>query len=129
MAEYKAGLRAAGVKPPQDPAVSPVERARELRKVPEHRLEARLGLSKYNVDAPLQDEVVGMNQVKILLSQHIGAPAKASVAKGDRVEAGQMIGKPADGLSVGIHASISGKVVEVSDSYVIIQKAERKDVD
>jgi hypothetical protein len=35
-----------------------------------------------------------------------------------------MIGQPADGLSVGIHASISGKVAEVTDSYVIIHKAK-----
>lgn len=124
MAEYKGGLRRAGVKPPQDPVVTPVQPSRELRKVPEERLEARLGLSKYNVDAPLHDEVVPMNKVKVMLGQHIGAPAKAIVAKGDMVEVGQMIGQPADGLSVGIHASISGKVAEVTDSYVIIQKAK-----
>lgn len=123
MAEYKAGLRNAGVKMPQDPKVTPVLASREFRKVPEERLEARLGLSKYNVDAPLNDTVVPMGKVKILLSQHIGAPAKPAVSKGDMVEVGQMIGKPADGLSVGIHASISGKVAEVTDSYVIIQQA------
>ena len=124
MAEYKVGLRKAGVKPPQNPVVTPVQPSRELRKVPEERLEARLGLSKYNVDAPLHDEVVPMSKVKVMLGQHIGAPAKAIVAKGDMVEVGQMIGQPADGLSVGIHASISGKVAEVTDSYVIIQKAK-----
>ena len=31
-----------------------------------------------------------------------------------------MIAKPADGLSVGIHASICGKVTEVTDRYIII---------
>ena len=124
MLEYKGGLRKAGVKPPQNPVVTPVQPSRELRKVPEERLEARLGLHKYNVDAPLHDDVVPMNKVKILLGQHIGAPAKAIVAKGDMVEVGQMIGQPADGLSVGIHASISGKVAEVTDSYVIIHKAK-----
>ena len=123
MAEYKAGLRSAGVKPPKDPSVTPVQPSRELRKVPEHRLEARLGLSKYNVDAPLKDEVVQMGKVRILLGQHIGAPAKPVVKEGDMVEVGQMIGKPADGLSVGIHASISGKVVEADASHVTIQKA------
>ena len=126
MAEYKMILRKAGVKPPQNPHVTPVLPSRELRKVPEERLEARLGLSKYNVDAPLRNEVVSMRRVKVMLSQHIGAPAKPVVAKGDMVEAGQMIGRPADGLSVGIHASISGKVAEVTDAYVIIQKARQK---
>ena len=126
MAEYKAGLRKAGVKPPSDPHTAPVNAARELRKVPEQRLEARLGLSAYNVDAPLKDEVVPVNKVKILLGQHIGAPAKAVVAKGDPVKAGQMIGQPAEGLSVGIHASIDGTVTEVTASHVIIQRAGRK---
>lgn len=121
MAEYKAGLRKAGIKPPQNPKVTPVQSSRELRKVPEERLEARLGLSKYNVDAPLNDTVVPMKKVKVLMGQHIGAPAKPIVSKGDMVELGQMIGQPADGLSVGIHASISGKVAEVTGSYVIIQ--------
>ncbi|MDD3340443.1 MAG: 4Fe-4S dicluster domain-containing protein [Lachnospiraceae bacterium] len=124
MAEYKLGLRKAGVKVPQGVVPAPVQPSREYRKAPEERLEARLGLTKYNVDAPLNDTVVPMNKVKILLSQHIGAPAKAIVSKGDMVTVGQMIAQPADGLSVAIHASIDGKVVEVADSYVVIQKAK-----
>ncbi len=124
MAVYKGGLRKAGVKPPQGVVPSPVKESREYRKAPEERLEARLGLHKYNVDAPLSDTVVPMDKVKILLGQHIGAPAKAIVKKGDMVTTGQMIGKPADGLSVGIHASISGKVTDVGDSYIVISKTK-----
>ena len=54
------------------------------------------------------------------LSQHIGAPAKAIVAAGDTVTRGQMIAAPAQGLSVGIHASIDGKVTEVTDRHIVI---------
>ena len=54
------------------------------------------------------------------LSQHIGAPAQAIVKTGDQVTRGQMIAQPAQGLSVGIHASVSGKVTEVTDRYIII---------
>ena len=54
------------------------------------------------------------------VSQHIGAPAQAIVKTGDEVTRGQMIAKPADGLSVGIHASICGKVTEVTDRHIII---------
>lgn len=124
MAVYKGGLRKAGVKPPQGVVPSPVKESREYRKAPEERLEARLGLHKYNVDAPLSDTVVPMDKVKILLGQHIGAPAKVIVKKGDMVTTGQMIGQPADGLSVGIHASISGKVTDVGDSYIVISKTK-----
>ena len=57
MAEYKNGLRAAGVKPPKVEA-APVSPARELRKAPMKRLMARLDLVKYDAPAPLQDECV-----------------------------------------------------------------------
>ena len=61
-------------------------------------------------------------KVVIPMSQHIGAPARGIVKKGDRVSCGQMIGEAADGLSVGIHASIDGTVSGVTDSYIEIRK-------
>lgn len=122
MAEYKAGLRAHGIKPPQGVVPKPVGEEREYRKVPMERLMARLDLTKYNSEAPLNDEVADMKKVRILLSQHIGAPASPIVNVGDKVEAGQMIAQPGNGLSVAIHASISGTVTEVSEKYVVIEK-------
>ena len=88
-------------------------------------MEARLGLSKYNVDAPLQPDEYWkeeglIHKVKIMLGQHIGAPALAAVNPGDKVKRGQCIAKPADGLSVGIHASMDGIVREVTDKYILI---------
>ena len=120
MAEYKTGLRKAGLKPPADVLPAPVRESREYRKVPEERLMARLGLTRYDKDAPLKEELVQVKKVRILLSQHIGAPAQAVVKAGDEVTRGQMIAQPAQGLSVGIHASVSGKVTEVTDRYIII---------
>ena len=118
--EYKNGLRAAGIKAPTDPKVESVKPTREYRKVPEGRMKARLGLSKYNLPAPLQDTVVKMSHVVEKMSQHIGAPAQAIVSVGDEVTRGQMIAQPAGGLSVGIHASICGKVTEVTDRHIVI---------
>lgn len=122
MAEYKAGLRAHGVKPPQGVVPKPVGEEREYRKVPMERLMARLDLTKYDREAPLNGEVADMKKVRILLSQHIGAPASPIVNTGDKVETGQMIAQPGNGLSVAIHASISGTVTEVSEKYVVIEK-------
>ena len=68
MAEYKNGLRAAGIKAPQVQA-APVSPAREFRKAPMKRLMARLDLAKYDVSAPLQDECVAVGSVKIPLRQ------------------------------------------------------------
>ncbi len=122
MADYKAGLRAAGVRAPQDVVPKPVGAEREYRKVPMERLMARLDLTKYNKEAPLDNEVVDMKKVRIMLSQHIGAPAVAVVSAGDKVERGQMIAEPGKGLSVAIHASISGTITDVNEKYVVIEK-------
>ena len=48
------------------------------------------------------------------LSQHIGAPAKPIVKKGDRVLAGQLIAEAGGFVSANIHSSVSGtvKVIE-----------------
>lgn len=122
IADYKAGLRANGIRPPQGVAPKPVGPEREYRKVPMERLMARLDLTQYDKEAPLQDEKADAGRVRILLSQHIGAPAAAIVKPGDIVETGQMVAEPGKGLSVGIHASIGGKITEVSDKCIVIEK-------
>jgi electron transport complex protein RnfC len=52
--------------------------------------------------------------VYIFMSQHIGAPAKPLVNKGDVVKKGQMIGESQGFVSAHVHASVSGKVVDVT---------------
>lgn len=120
MADYKAGLRKAGIKPPAVSA-GPVSQAREYRRAPEERLLARLGLVQYDKPAPLDDALRDTNEVKLLLSQHIGAPAQPIVQEGDAVQAGDAVAQAASGLSVYIHASKSGRVTEVSDKYIVIR--------
>ena len=51
----------------------------------------------------------------VALQQHIGAPAKAIVAKGDTVARGQPIAEAGGVVSVPYHAPVSGKVVAVVD--------------
>lgn len=121
MAEYKAGLRKAGVKAPAVTA-KPVGEARMYRKVPENRLEMRLGIHKYNKPAPLDNNARYADTVRVELSQHIGAPAVACIAQNQFVKEGDVIAKAAEGLSVNIHASIDGQVTEVTDRYIIIKR-------
>ena len=52
-------------------------------------------------------------QVAILLSQHIGAPAKPVVAKGDSVKVGTLIAEAGGFVSANIHSSVSGKVAKI----------------
>ena len=52
-------------------------------------------------------------RVVIPLQQHIGAPCKALVSKGDHVKVGQKIGEAGGFVSAPVHASVSGVVVDV----------------
>lgn len=123
IAEYKMGLKAAGAIAPPKVNTEPVKESRQYRKVPENRLEARLGLSKYDKPAPLHDTVAVMDTVSIPMSQHIGAPTTPIVEVGDMVKRGDIVGEAGKGLSVNIHASISGKVVAVTKNLVTIKRA------
>jgi H+/Na+-translocating ferredoxin:NAD+ oxidoreductase subunit C len=58
-------------------------------------------------DFPMPDRVV------LPMSQHIGAPCKPIVKKGDRVLTGQMVGEPQGFVSAPIFSSITGNVVAV----------------
>lgn len=49
----------------------------------------------------------------ISMAQHLGAPAKPLVAKGDKVLVGQCIGEAAGFISAPVHASHSGTVLSV----------------
>ena len=53
------------------------------------------------------------------LSQHIGAPAKPVVAKGDHVLAGQLIAEAGGFVSAPIYASVSGIVKNIEPRRVV----------
>ena len=65
----------------------------------------------YACDVPVQD-FPEPDILVIPMSQHIGAPCKPLVKKGDPVTVGQKIGDN-QGLCVPVHASVSGKVKAV----------------
>jgi Na+-translocating ferredoxin:NAD+ oxidoreductase RnfC subunit len=120
--EYKNGLRKKGIAIPKGIPLKDVNPRRNQRLVPMGRLVARLGLSQYNIEAPLQEETAYTKQVKIKLNQHIGAFAVPTVQKKDYVKQGDVIAQaPKDKLSVPVHASISGEVLEVNEQFIIIK--------
>lgn len=121
--EYKRGLRGKGVTIPKIETEPKPNKARDYRKVPVDRLRDRLGLKKYDFPALIDEKVVTTNSVRILLSQHIGAPATPIVKVGDEVLIGQKIANAKEGaLSLPVHASISGKVKMINDNEIIISK-------
>ncbi|MBR2861465.1 MAG: SLBB domain-containing protein [Clostridia bacterium] len=115
---FKGGMRKGGVAMPQV-EMGPVDPIRSQKLVSHARLTARLGLTQYNKPAPLVDVEVKPKTIKIMLSQHIGAPAQAVVSRGDKLTAGQVVGAAAaDKLGVNIHTPFAGVVQDVNDKFV-----------
>ncbi|WFR55165.1 SLBB domain-containing protein [Anaerocolumna sp. AGMB13025] len=120
--EYKTRLRSKGIPIPKGIASKETDAMREYRMVPMDRLTKRLGLKQYDVNAPLDDKDLMVNQVKINLNQHIGAKAVPLVHKNDFVSKGDVIAQAEkDKLSLPVHASITGEIIEVNDKFVIIK--------
>ncbi|MCR5515993.1 MAG: electron transport complex subunit RsxC [Lachnospira sp.] len=61
-------------------------------------------------DKPIKELFPALGEMVFPLSQHIGAPAKPLVNKGDYVLAGQLIAEAGGFVSANIHSSVSGTV-------------------
>ncbi len=93
---------------------------KEYRSVPTKRLIQRLGLGKFKSEAVFQPEKVDAKSVAIPLQQHIGKPAIPVVQVEDKVQTGDLLAKAdSNGLSVPIHASISGMIKSVGETIII----------
>ncbi len=99
---------------------------RDYRRFPVKKLVARLGIEKYDVDAPLPLKEGTKNEyktIKMNSRQHIGAAAEPTVKVGDIVIKGQLIlDVPDNKLGAKIHSSIDGTVKEIQQDYILINK-------
>ena len=69
---------------------------------------------EHKISAHKKIEVLPLPQSVIIpVSQHIGAPAKVLVAKGDKVKTGQLSAQSAGFVSANVHSSVSGTVAKV----------------
>ena len=75
-----------------------------------HPEENKLSSEVKTVKAPLPEQAV------FPLSQHIGAPAKPVVAKGDSVKVGTMIAEAGGFVSAPIFSSVSGTVLKIDNA-------------
>lgn len=90
----------------------------------------------YKNTAGCETEVMPIpDVVKISMSQHIGAPCKPLVAKGDEVKVGQLIGDTDAFVSAPIHSSVSGTVTGIEtqrsatggeDTLVVIETDKKQ---
>jgi electron transport complex protein RnfC len=74
-----------------------------------HAPENKLSAGQWPQTLPLPEQVV------IPLSQHIGAPARPVVAKGDEVKVGTLIAEAAGFVSASIHSPVSGVVAKIDE--------------
>jgi len=117
----KVEMREAGIKFIQQKEVK-VHPIKEGRRVPLKQLIMKLNLLDYDVEAPFSLKNISISKVRIPLQQHIGKPAQSIVKKGESVKEGQTIGKIPDGnLGANIHASINGKIKEVTEEVISIE--------
>lgn len=118
----KESLAKKGIRNSNNREIENVNEFFKYRGFPVKKLIYRLELDKYDVDAPLIKVNKELKEVALLSKQHIGVPAIPIVQKGDEVIKGQRIFKAKeDALSVNIHSSIAGKIVEINENKAIIK--------
>jgi Na+-translocating ferredoxin:NAD+ oxidoreductase RnfC subunit len=92
----------------------------EFRRVPMHRLMAKLGLTGFKNVGPLVEKALSPRKVVIPLKQHAGAPSTPVVRTGDRVRVGDLLAVPPEGqLGARVHASIDGATNVSKDAVTI----------
>ena len=95
-------------------------------------------VSHYKHTAGCATEVMPVpDVVKISMSQHIGAPCKPLVQKGDYVKVGQLLGDTDAFVSAPIHSSVSGTVKAIeevrsanggNDTLVVIETDKKQEI-
>ena len=95
---------------------------RDYKRYPVHKLIHQLGLSAYDVAAPLDETVPAYDKVTLPLRQGAGAPSQPVVSVGERVEKGQLIAQIPEGkLGSSLHASIAGTITAIDGDSIAIQ--------
>lgn len=123
MQKLKAAMMANGQRPKKE-VFTTVDGGLEHKKIPVKRLIARLGLERFDVPAPMEQSLLETERVRILLRQGVGAASVPTVSVGSQVKAGDVIAEIAENkLGARMHASITGVVSEITDSYMELRRA------
>nr|WP_321465988.1 4Fe-4S dicluster domain-containing protein [uncultured Desulfobulbus sp.] len=88
------------------------------RKTPSKRLKRMLQLDIFPDSGELDDHRFAPRELRLLLRQHIGAPATPVVAVGDMVAPGQVVATVGEALGCDIHAPLAGQVSVVDESSI-----------
>lgn len=116
----KLHMKQIGVKYEQPNPVK-IHPIKEGRRVPLKMLMKKLDLLNYDKPTPFTNITPEPEKVKIKLKQHIGNSAKPVIAKGDIIKQGDLIADiDENSLGARIHSSINGKVIEITNDFIII---------
>jgi len=119
-AAYRKELVTKGMKNPHSRKISEVRSQFENTKIAIPMVMKKLGIKKYDVPMPY-DGIKQVKRVRIPISRHAGAPAKPVVALGHKVKMCDVIAaSPEDKLGSIVHASIPGKVTEITKQWIEI---------
>lgn len=119
--DAKAALRRGGKKWAGPAALNP-HPLRDGRRVPIKALARRLRVDSYEVEAPLTEAAVAPTRLFLPLKQSAGAACAPTVAVGQQVAAGQVIGEPPAGaLGARLHAPVAAAVTEVTPEQIVLR--------
>jgi Na+-translocating ferredoxin:NAD+ oxidoreductase RnfC subunit len=94
----------------------------EYRRIPTKKLLQRIGLSRFEHEAPYKEWPGSGSELHIRLKQHVGANATPLVKVGDTVRAGQMIAAMDEGkLGAPLHAPRDGRVSAIDEKEIVLQ--------
>jgi len=120
-AEYRKQLVARGVKNPHTRGDFNVRDNYPNTKVSTATVLKKIGMGEYTKRPEYLGDIE-VEKVRIPITKHTGAAATSSVKRGDRVKMCDIVASsPPDKLGTIYHASISGRVEEVSDTFVEIK--------
>ena len=115
-------LHKTGVKNPHNNKPAKAHELRKFRKIGKDRLTRRYQLSEYESHDLHLTEHLNPKRVRLSLKQSLGAPSEPLVRVGEEVEKGALISRIPDGkLGSNLHASISGKITNIDNSFITIE--------
>ncbi|MCX7668151.1 MAG: 4Fe-4S dicluster domain-containing protein [Atribacterota bacterium] len=95
------------------------------RKIPVSVVKNRLELYQYQSRVLARvTEIRVPPRVELLLKQHAGAPARAVVKVGDKVQEGDVVGEINGEVSARVHASVTGRIILVDNERVVIESED-----
>ena len=78
---------------------------------------------RFTEGRPIEPFAAG-KQIAVILSQHIGAICKPTVAKRDKVQAGQVVGRAEAFVSAPVHSPVNGTVKDIAlQSHPVLGRA------